>query len=131
MARGAKVPRQGAVHSVAWDEMLMAPKKKPYRASQLESLPAEIRQRIYLFIGIANGGKGWDKCPKWPGSCSDASHYKKSTRSELLSHYQTTFSPIYFTKYKFKKYNVSMPEIDGYYYYFPEVTGNTLRDVSA
>ncbi|KAF2495949.1 hypothetical protein BU16DRAFT_560803 [Lophium mytilinum] len=117
MARGAKVPRQGAVHSVAEDEMVMAPKRKPYRASRLESLPAEIRQRVYLFLSIANTGKGWIKCQNW--DCTDSSHYKQPLgtgnrgTTHHHGHHQPPFSQIQITQYWFHNYDVFIPMVEG------------------
>ncbi|KAF2813205.1 uncharacterized protein BDZ99DRAFT_568443 [Mytilinidion resinicola] len=121
MARGTKVPRQGAFHSVADDEMVMAPKAKSYRESRLESLPAEIRRRIYLFVGIFDGAKGWAKCHNWP-DCTDPSHYKKALSSndrgttDHRDHYQNSFLQCQITRYWFGEYDGSMPRVEGLCY---------------
>ncbi|KAF2813206.1 uncharacterized protein BDZ99DRAFT_568444 [Mytilinidion resinicola] len=116
MPRGAKIPRQGAVQSVADDEIaLMA---KPYQPSLLESLPAEIRQRIYFHLGVIINRKAWYTCTD--PHCNYPSHYRTPIASDDCggrgwdhpNHYQTSFLGCQVKKYNFNYYSLRRPEVD-------------------
>ncbi|KAF2495948.1 hypothetical protein BU16DRAFT_581399 [Lophium mytilinum] len=118
MSRGAKVLRQGAVQSVADNELV--PTTKPYQASRLELLPPEIRLRIYFQLGIPDGHRGWYTCPD--GKCTDQAHYRIPITNDgdfgppgyrHPEHYQTSFLGCKIQKYTFDEYKDRRGIVDG------------------
>lgn len=118
MARGAKIVRQGAVQSVADNEMALT--AKPYQASPFELLPPEIRLRIYFHLGIPDGHRGWYTCPDW--KCTDQAHYRIPITNDgdfgppghrHPEHYQTSFLGCKIQKYTFDEYKDRRGIVDG------------------